>query len=123
MLFRSVVEDTTTLVAGADYLADNVKGWFTRLDADGYPQLWPNVAITVVYQAGYSDIPADIQDAAIQLVKSKYFSRLRDPSVRAEAADGVYNAQYVIGTGPGGPEDMPASVATALDRYRVLVVG
>ena len=112
-----------TLTAGADFLADDDNGSLTRLDKFLYPKRWSIVPITVIYQAGYASIPPDVIDACITFVKFRYFARMRDPSLKSENVAGVYEASYLWGTGPGGPDDMPAQVAGALERYRVPVIG
>jgi len=110
------------LAEGWDFEADRETAQLTRLLPDHYPGRWPGVPITVAYLAGFAEIPADVQDATIMLLKERWFARHRDPNIRSEEAAGVYSAQYWFGTGPGGPADLPAFVAERLSRYRAPVI-
>ena len=76
----------------------------------------------VVYSAGYSTIPDDLQEAVILLAKMRYFARTRDPMLRSQNLEGVLDAQYWLGTGIGGQGDLPVDVTEKLDRYRTPVV-
>jgi hypothetical protein len=118
----SVTENGKALAAGTDFLADSELGHLTRLDVISYPTKWDAWPIVAQYKAGFTTLPADLVDACIQLVKWRYFSRLRDPGVRSENVSGVYEAQYWLGTGLGGPDDLPAEVAAKVARYRLPVV-
>lgn len=112
----------TPLCEGVDFIVDATHGQLTRLYAiDQQPKPW-NLPITALYQAPYTQILDDIQDAVILLVKARYFARKRDPMIRQENAASAYEATYFFGTGPGGPGDLPVDVAAKLDRYRVPVV-
>jgi hypothetical protein len=124
----SVVENpasTTpyTLTSGADFLEDDDEGQLIRLDKRGYPKRWSPLAVTVVYEAGYATLPVDVVDACIDFVKWRYFARMRDPGIRQENIPNVYEASYLWGTGPGGPDDIPATVSEKIARYRVPVIG
>jgi hypothetical protein len=124
----SVVEwpssaNPVTLTSGTDFLEDDDAGQLIRLDKFGAPKLWSTAPLTVQYSAGYATLPADVVDACIDFVKFRYFARMRDPSLKSENVVGVYEASYLWGTGPGGPDDMPATVAGKIDRYRVPVIG
>lgn len=86
---------------------------------DETPRRWSGIPILVQYQAGYSDIPDDLQDAALQLVKAKWFARTRDPKLRSENVVGAYEAQYWFANGPGSEGEFPPDVQAVIDRYRV----
>jgi len=121
----SVTENGVALVLGTDYLEDPGLSQLTRLDMRGFPMRWPKFEIAVQYQAGYaadSDEMTILADACLQFVKFRYFSRLRDPGIKSENVVGVYEASYLWGTGPGGPNDIPADIAGKIDRFRVPVV-
>ena len=121
----SVVETiggaATTLVLGTDFLLDADHGQLTRLNRFGSPHHWQS-PVVAIYEAGYVDIPDDVAEAAVLLVKMRYFARQRDPLIRSRNVSGVYEASYVAGTGPGGADDMPAEVTALIDRYRVPVL-
>jgi hypothetical protein len=110
------------LVEGRDFQAEHSTAQLTRLLMDGYAGRWSGVPLIIAYRAGFKDIPEDVQDACIQLVKSRWYARARDPNVKTENVAGVYSAEYWFGTGPGGPADMPSYVADKLARFRVPVI-
>ena len=112
----------TPLCEGSDFLASSSLGQLTRLYAiDRQPKAW-NLPVTAIYQAPYTEIPDDVQEAVLLMVKARYYARQRDPMIRQENATAAYEATYWFGTGPGGPGDLPVDVAAKLDRYRVQVV-
>jgi len=113
----------TTLVAGTDFLLEPEVSELTRLDTFGNPRFWRDSPIVVVYQAGFSTLPAEVAEAAILLVKMRWFGRQRDPLTRSKNVVGVMETSYVMGTGPGGADDMPSDVTALIDRYRMPVVG
>lgn len=110
------------LAEGVDFLADASLGQLSRLFIDGYVRKWPGLPTIVQYWAGFASIPSPVQDAAIELVKSRWYARLRDPNVKSENVAGVLQTEYWFGTGPGAPADMPNYVASKLDRFRVPVI-
>jgi hypothetical protein len=118
----SLTENGRSLTENADYIANCDLAQLTRYDVNNYPIPWDEWQIVVQYKAGYESIPADLEDACINYVKFRHFSRTRDPGVKEENVQGVYSAQYLWGTGPGGPGDLPAQVADAVERYRVPVI-
>ncbi len=109
------------LAEGIDFAIDPVTAQITRLKSDGWGRTWDSAPLLFQYRAGFALIPPDVQDAVIDLVKMRWFSRQRDPMVRSENVEGIYQAQYWFGTGPGAPGDLPAYVVSKLDRYRVPV--
>ena len=126
----AVTENATPLCEGVDYftdaqptaLASQSSGQLTRLDWNGWPRKWPALPIVVTYQAGFAAVPADVADAAVQAVKHRWFSRLRDPYLRAENIEGVYSAQFWIAQGPGTAGNLPPEVRDRIESYRVPVV-
>jgi hypothetical protein len=119
---ETIVGVVTTLVLGTDFLLDAEHGWLTRLNLHGYPCHWQSSPVVAIYQSGYATIPDDVDEACVMLVKMRWFSRLRNPLIRSQTAVGAYEASYVMGTGPGGEDDMPAEVTALINRYRVPVV-
>ncbi len=119
------------LAEGIDFLSDYnsegnpefSKGWLTRLfQIDQMPRRWNALPIWIEYQAGYEEIPDDLSDAAMQLIKARWFARTRDPGLRSENISGGYEAQYWFGSGPGSEGDLPPNIMAMLDRYRVPVI-
>jgi hypothetical protein len=66
--------------------------------------------ITVIYQAGYTTVPLDIEMAAISYIRSLYLGRSRDSTVSSESVSGVYSVTY-------GSGSLSADVAATLGRY------
>ena len=120
----NISNQSSSLAEGVDFIANQKNGQLSRLFPDGCEREWPALPIIVQYQAGFSTIPSDLQDAAIRLVAFRWHSRGRDPSVKQENIPGAYQAEYWYGTGPGAPFDMPADIAAMLARnYRVPIIG
>lgn len=118
----TVMEDGTSLTVDTDYRADLVPGQMIRVDSDGYPTNWQLLAIAVTYVAGYATIPADLQDAVIRMVKSRWYAKGRDTNIRQENIPGVREVQYWVATGTDAGALTP-DVQDILDSYRVPVVG
>jgi hypothetical protein len=116
----AVVEDGVTLVDSTDYRVDYANGQLIRLDGAGYPTQWPARAIAVTYDAGFSAIPADVQDAAVRMVNARLQGRGRDPNLRQESIPGVREVQYWIPNSPTG--NMAPDIEDLLDNYRVPVI-
>ena len=129
-LVETISGVATTLTLGTDFLLDAANGQLTRLDtyapltsAPPQPCYWRANPIVAQYEAGYATIPGDVFDAVATLIKMMFYAQARDPLIRSQNVAGVYEASYVMGTGPGGPGDLPDYVATKLARYRVPVIG
>lgn len=121
----AVTENGNALILGADYLEDHESSQLTRLGFNGYPMRWPKLELTAQYKAGFAPGSPDmaiLADACIDFVKWRWMSAKRDPALKSENVVGVYEAAYLWGTGPGGPDDMPAGVAEKIRRYRVPVI-
>lgn len=115
----SVTENDVALSEPADYRLRVREGQLERLGADGYPRAWPAFRVVVEYAAGFAEIPDDVQDAVIRMVKARWFMRQRDPLLRQEEVPGVYSASYWVSTGTGGA--ITPDVSDLLDNYRVPV--
>lgn len=109
------------LTEGVDFIADAEKGQLTRLFIDGMPRTWPALPLLIQYPAGFAAIPADVQDAALRLIKGQYFGQMRDPRLRQENVEGVYSATYWFANGPG-EGNFPPDVENLLDMHRVPVI-
>ncbi|MCO6178820.1 hypothetical protein [Ciceribacter sp. RN22] len=87
---------------------------------------WPGGRIEVEYQAGYvlpgqpgRTLPADIERAALTLIKAHWFSRNRDPLIRSETVDDAGSTDYF----PGTVSQLPPEVESLLAPYRNLSIG
>ncbi|ANM12050.1 phage head-tail connector protein [Rhizobium sp. N324] len=117
----TVTENGDALTSGTDFRVDAKTGIATRIDTNAYPREWQAWPLSFTYTAGYSSIPADVQDAAIRMVKARYMARGRDPFLRSENIPGVRDVSYWIATGSDAG-NMPPDVADILDNYRQPVV-
>lgn len=117
----SVTEDDVLLVADQDFLVDAKNGQLTRVDSSsGFPRTWPNVAIVVVYSAGYASIPADLEDAIIRMVTKRWSAKGRDSTLKQQSIPGVLEQTFWIATGTEAG-NMTPDVTDILDNYRVPV--
>jgi hypothetical protein len=119
---ETIAGTATALVAGTDFLVEPNAGQLVRLDSFGRPRAWNADPVAIVYSAGYAAVPSDLQEAVSEMVKARYYAQTRDPLLRSENVEGVYQAAYWSGGGPGAETDMPPAIQAKLDRYRVPVV-
>lgn len=121
----SVTGDGTALAADL-YEIEADTGFLYRLDANGNRTDWSVAKLEVQYIGGYAllgELPRDIERAVIALVKQRWFSRRRDPLVKAETIDGVGSEQYWVGPVPGAASGTyPDETQRAIDRYRRVLV-
>lgn len=114
----SIVVDGETLDS-SEYLAP-VDGHYARVSTEGDNLIpWCGDKIVVTYTAGYTSIPAAVQEACLQLIKGRFYARYRDPAIKSEQAQGVFSTSYAT----GGTLDsaLLPDVAALLDPYRLLV--
>lgn len=117
----SVIQDGVTLDP-SEYEVDGA-GVLKHLASDR-PKDWNGNKIVVTYTAGWllpgqsgSNLPADIESAAISLVKMNWFARKRDPNVKSENIPGVLQVDYFFrAPDPGAP--LPEEIAQKLNRHR-----
>ena len=76
----------------------------------------------MIFSAGYGVIPFDVQKAMVDLLKGMLAARNRDPMLRSENIEEVYEAQYFFGAGPGSSDGLPQSITGPLDKYRMPVI-
>lgn len=119
----SVTENGVALVAGTDYEVDIDSNTIYRLDSDGNPRDWCGWPLIIVYVAGWTlppvdnpTLPADVEDAAIRMIKARWFSRDRDPVLKSEDIAGVGKEEYWISNAAEGA--MTPDITDILDNYR-----
>jgi hypothetical protein len=84
---------------------------------------WSNTAgLSVVYDAGFSVIPADVQQAVLDLCTVENAGRGRDPMLRAMESPGLGRQEYWVGGLPGSPLMQP-DIASLLNPYRRGLIG
>lgn len=124
-VIESVTVDGETL-ADSESEVDAEGGLVARLGNDDRVQ-WRGRKITVVYKAGFVEVPADLARAAADFFRLAWSESSRDLAVKAERVDvdGVEEREitYWAGALPGstsGP--VPDIVAGQLARFRNLSV-
>lgn len=102
------VYGTDTLIATTDYIVDKAEG-IIRLDGIYFYAGLQNVQ--VVYNAGYSTVPADLEQAALELVAQKYhaYDKIRQ-GIESRSFDGE-SVRFFLG-------EMLKETKAVLDRYR-----
>ena len=122
---QSVTVDGASL-ANDEYEVDAESGLVARLRDDDRTQ-WSGRKITVVYKAGFAEVPADLARAAADFFRLTWSESSRDLAVKAERVDvdGVEEREitYWAGALPGstsGP--VPDIVAGQIARFRNLSV-
>jgi hypothetical protein len=121
----SSVYENGTLLDGLNWYVDLSLGHLFRLD-DGKKICWTNEIITVAYQAGYvlpgdtgRNLPADIELATLELIRTRFLTKGRDPTIRSVNIPGVMQTDYWVG-GMSDNGAIPPNVAGILDQYRVV---
>lgn len=107
------------------YDIDAASGLLHRITTSGFRSAWAPGRVVVTYVAGYTlpdsgdgpTLPADIERAAIVLVRNAYTARGRDPLRRSEDADGIAAVTY------GLAASFPAEVEGLLQPYRQPNIG
>jgi hypothetical protein len=92
-----------------DFEIDPDRGWLLRRSPD---QVWSGGVHywRVIYTAGYTTIPEDVQEACAQWVAALFFQSKRDPGLLQEQIPGVISRTPLQG--------MPETVKTLLAPYR-----
>jgi hypothetical protein len=84
---------------------------------------WSNTSgLTVAYSAGFAEIPADVQQAVLDLCTMENAGRGRDPMLRATESPGLGRQEYWVGGVPGNAL-LPVDIASLLNPYRRGMVG
>lgn len=123
---QSVVQrfsSTTTqaLVENTDFKQNGDSGELYRLDINGLLVRWETLPTTVVYEAGFDEIPDDVVVAALRWLVWRWSERTRDPTLRATQQPDYGTKSYWVG-GPPMSGGVPQEIAALLDNYRVPVV-
>lgn len=109
----------------SEYYLNADQGSLHRLDTSGFPcEWWFCKSLIVAHTAGYilpgssgSNLPPTIEGIAIELVKSFWFSRKRDPSVNDVNIPGVMQTHYWVGA-TGDPESLPPEIQRRIALVR-----
>ena len=116
----SVTESGAVLTA-TDYELDPRPGILARLDGDDYGH-WERPAV-IQYTGGFTDIPADLKGAVIEIALSSWHGRDRDPLVKREAVPDVGSVEYTTGdAAASGRTALPVTAVSKLRPYVRLTV-
>ncbi len=122
---------TSTVIPTADYMLEDSQAGFIRSLVGGWSCTNSQVygilgrpvagsefqAYKVRYVGGYTlltDLPHDIERAAIDLVKSKYLGRGKDSNITEETVPQVYSVKY-------GTSDFSNPIKELLGPYRRII--
>lgn len=120
----SVTEDDDVLDPSR-YEVDPETGLLERLNDVDRPRQWMASKIIVQYTGGYvlppaagANLPDEISDAALQLVKLMRFGAKRDPLVKSQTIVGVIEQDFWVGQTPGSDgSGVPPSIGGLLDPF------
>jgi hypothetical protein len=118
----SVVEDSDPAIDSSLYEFDPPTGFLYRLNG-GARTKWTANRTLVTYTGGYvllNGLPRSIEEAAILMVKSKWFARSRDPLLKSEDVPGVLKQEFWVGSPSAG--DMSDDVTAILSPYRRTII-
>lgn len=126
----SVTEGTGDALDSAYYEADLEDGQLYRLDGSDCRSRWCATKVTVAYTGGYlaedetgSDVPDDLRDGVMAIVRAAWFAQGRDPYLRSEEVPGVARFAYGFGAAAQSESGLPPEAESLLAPYRMLVVG
>jgi uncharacterized phiE125 gp8 family phage protein len=100
---------STALIDASYYVVDTKSG-IVRLDGVKFQAGFDN--IKVVYNAGYSTIPFDLEQAVLDLIALKYNSRDKDRlGVKSRSIDGQSSIVFIT-------DELLPEIKVVLDMYR-----
>jgi chitodextrinase len=120
----SVTERDGSVVDPDAYTVDASAGLLSLKPHWGWP--YGKGPLTVAYQAGYillTELPSDLERAALLMLSYRQSARGRDPMIRGESLGNVYSAQYWVGNVPGSNGAFPPDIAARLEPYREFPLG
>lgn len=95
-------------VSASDYIIDAERGWLFR--SGGWHSL--DYGIEIEYDAGWSSVPEDIQEACAAWVAALYWQTKKNPFLTNSFSSTTGSAYATL------KENMPAHVKSILDSYR-----
>lgn len=126
----SVTEDTDPALTSDYYEADEETGQLFRLDGSDNRLSWCARKITVAYSGGYvpeddtgSDVPEDLRDGTLAIVKSGWFAKQRDPYERSVDIPGLATISYGFGSAMRTDSGFPPEAEALLAPYRRWAIG
>lgn len=111
------VSENGALVDPADYEIRHGSGILARLSGDRI-SCFPSGKITVVYKAGFEDVPDDLKLAASKLAIALYSETARDPNLKRVNIPDVLEREYWVG--PADDPLLSAEIQDLLAPYKQL---
>lgn len=109
------------------WLLDSEAGILRNVSGTGIG-VWASIGATIAYTGGYvlpSGAPPALAEACLVMIRSGWFSRNRDPTVRSKDIYGVMRTDYQVPTassGAGMVGSLPPDVEALISYFRRLVV-
>jgi hypothetical protein len=116
----SITENDVILVSGTDFEKDIETGAIYRLDGSGHRSSWPSQKVVIVYTAGYSTIPADVEDACVRMVRNARTIHKRPSGLKAVDIPGVARQEFWVSADGG---NLTQDIMDILSSYRIPVLG
>jgi uncharacterized phiE125 gp8 family phage protein len=112
-----------TLNPATDFILDGQKGELIRLNTwTSFPTPWDGAPTTVVYVAGYPNIPPtpDLEQALLIWIAGAYDGRTRDRNLKAKEQPSLGRTEYWVPSAPSA--HFPPEIAELLLPYRDMAV-
>ena len=117
---HTLTEVETDLVLDTDYYIYSEDGMISR-GTRGLPGRWLRGQLTVEYTAGYElldEVPWSYERACLIMLRSLWFSRGRDPAIRAVDIPDVGSRTYASGSSDSSGMGIPLEAQQLLQRHR-----
>jgi hypothetical protein len=111
------VSEDSALVDPVQWEVEIETGSLYRLDTSAAVNSWTGNLIVIDYDAGYDEIPPDVQGAALEYLMVRWSSAGRDPALRSETIPDVISQTYTDTT-IAGATAVPSGVRDWLTPYR-----
>jgi hypothetical protein len=111
------VSEHGAIIDPADYEIRRSAGILARLRGDRF-SCFPTGKITVVYKAGFEDLPEDLKLAASKLALALYSETSRDPNLKRVSIPDVEEREYWVG--PADDPLLSAEIQDLLAPYKQL---
>jgi hypothetical protein len=111
------VSEDSALVDPVQWEVEIETGSLYRLDTSAAVNSWTGNLIVIDYDAGYDEIPPDVQGAALEYLMVRWSSAGRDPALRSETIPDVISQTYTDTT-IAGATAVPSGVRDWLAPYR-----
>lgn len=117
------VAQMKALIFGTHFSIDAKTGSLIRINPVlGTSMRWEAQPVTVQYQGGYAQIPADLTDACLRLVTARFKARGRDPMlVEQSQPQSVGMQRFWVGVQAGQTGSLPPEIESIVSQYRVPV--